>query len=99
MLDPLNQKPPTRMSPNLSDFPVTAEVLTLCTIAEALYQSFLKAVKDAQSDITEFTELMQEDESKEVFAQAQKSQQQDPTDIKPWRHRDHPGWYDFNGKS
>lgn len=59
----------------------------------------MKAVTDAQSDITDFTELMREDESKAMFAQAIKSHQEDSTEIKPWRHKDHPGWYDFNSKT
>ena len=59
----------------------------------------MKAVNDAQADITDFSEMMREEESRAVFVQAQKSHQEDSTDVKPWRHKDHPGWYDFNGKS
>lgn len=83
---------PTQRAPDYS------QTLTPHPAAEVLYNAFMKAVTDAQADITNFTELMREDETKAVFAQATKSQQQDSTDIKPWRHKDHPGWYDFNGK-
>lgn len=59
----------------------------------------MKAVNDAQSDIADFTELMRDEQSKAIFSKAVKSHQEDSTDVKPWRHKDHPGWYDFNGKT
>ncbi len=63
-----------------------------------MYQAVMKAINDAQTDITEFTEMMREEETKAVLEQAQKSHQQDSTDVKPWRHKDHPGWYEGLGK-
>lgn len=98
MLDPLVQKHASRMDPTQRDT-YYAQELTPHAAAEALYNAFMKAVTDAQADITDFTELVRDDESKAIFAQALKSQQEDPTDIKSWRHKDHPSWYDLNGKS
>lgn len=64
-----------------------------------MYSAFLKAANDAQSGISDFTDLMHEEETKAIFAQAIKSQQEDPSDIKPWRYKDHADWFDTNGKS
>jgi hypothetical protein len=66
-------------------------------IANSMYAAFTKSVNDAQADVTEFTEAMRDQETKEIFAQVQKSRQQDPMGIKTWRHKDHPDW--FNTKS
>lgn len=67
--------------------------------AETLYGAFVKAANDAQSSITDFTGLMQEEQTKAILAQALKSEQEDPKGIKPWRYKDHPDWFDLNGKS
>lgn len=58
----------------------------------------MKAVSDAQQEITDFTEVIDEEENKAVFEQAQKSKEKDAKDIKPWLHSEHPGWYHVNGK-
>ena len=76
-----------------------AEKLTSPIKAKELYDVVMKGVADAQADITEFTKAMREEESKAIFARAVKSQQEASTDIKPWRHKDHPGWYDGTHQS
>ena len=58
----------------------------------------MKAVNDAQQEITDFTELMREEESKTVLTQAKKSKENDPKNIKPWLSSEHPSWYQGNGK-
>ncbi|CAM1510181.1 Fc.00g005160.m01.CDS01 [Cosmosporella sp. VM-42] len=63
-----------------------------------MFAAFMKAVQNAQADVKEFTELMRDDTSKEVFAQVQKSQEQNPMGIKPWRHTDHPDWFSVDQK-
>ncbi|KAG5950103.1 hypothetical protein E4U53_005485 [Claviceps sorghi] len=60
---------------------------------DALFNSFVKAVTDAQLDIREFTELMTDEKSKHIFAYAERSRQEDPLGIKPWRHKDYPDWF------
>ncbi|KAG5987026.1 hypothetical protein E4U43_005264 [Claviceps pusilla] len=59
---------------------------------DALFHSFVKAVTDAQLDIKEFTELMRDEKSKQIFAYVERSRQEDPLGINPWRHKDHPDW-------
>ncbi|PFH63288.1 hypothetical protein XA68_14940 [Ophiocordyceps unilateralis] len=60
---------------------------------DVMFHAFMKAVNDTQAEINEFTELMRDEESKQVFAQADKSREDNPFGIKPWRHKDHPDWY------
>ncbi|KAJ2968307.1 hypothetical protein NQ176_g9245 [Zarea fungicola] len=63
---------------------------------EVMYAAFMKAVEEAQGNIKEFTELMRNDKSKEVFALADKSKEENPFGIKPWRHKDHPNWFNMD---
>lgn len=58
-----------------------------------MFNAFSKAVNDAQLDVKEFAELMRDETSTQVFAQAEKSRQENPLGIKPWRHKDHPDWF------
>lgn len=58
-----------------------------------MFNAFVKAVGDAQMEVKEFTELMRDETSKDVFARAEKSRLENPLGIKPWRHRDHPDWF------
>lgn len=58
-----------------------------------MFSAFMKAVESAQADVKDFTDLMRDDASQEVFAQANKSQQGNPLGIKPWRHKDYPDWF------
>lgn len=58
-----------------------------------MFAAFTKAINDAQNDIKEFTDLMRDETSKQVFAQAEKSEQANPYGIKPWLHSDHPEWF------
>ncbi|KAK9441212.1 uncharacterized protein VB005_05848 [Metarhizium brunneum] len=51
------------------------------------------SLSDAQMDVKDFTELMRDETTKQVFAQAEKSRQDNPLGIKQWRHKDHPDWF------
>lgn len=103
MLDPLVQKQPSRESFKMTNVECdqTNEIFSCFlffekkkkTAADALFNSFVKAVTDAQLDIREFTELMRDDKSKQIFAYVERSRQEDPLGINPWRHKDHPDWF------
>ncbi|KJZ76216.1 hypothetical protein HIM_04298 [Hirsutella minnesotensis 3608] len=60
---------------------------------EFMFNAFMKAVNEAQAEVKEFTDLMRDEESKQVFAQADKSREENPFGIKPWRHKDNPDWF------
>ncbi|CAH0044110.1 unnamed protein product [Clonostachys solani] len=64
---------------------------------DVMFSLFMKAVSEAQEDVRDFTDQMHDEETKAVFDRAKKSEQEDPKGIKPWRHKDHPDWY--NGLS
>lgn len=61
-----------------------------------MFNAFMKAVTEAQAEVTEFTELMRDEMTKQVFAQADKSREENPFGIKPWRHMDHPNWFNMD---
>jgi hypothetical protein len=61
--------------------------------AEETFKAFKTAAEGAVNDVKDFTKLMQDEESRKVFEQAQKSEQTDPSDIKTWRHKDNPDWF------
>lgn len=63
-----------------------------------MFAAFMKSVEDAQADVKEFTDLMRDETTKEVFAQADKSREQNPMGITPWRHKDHPDWFTLDQK-
>ncbi|KAG6159571.1 hypothetical protein E4U22_000966 [Claviceps purpurea] len=65
---------------------------------DALFNSFVKAVAEAQSNVAEFTELMRDEKSKQIFTHVERSRQEDPLDIVPWRHKDHPDWFKPDGE-
>ncbi|KAK7408086.1 hypothetical protein QQX98_009741 [Neonectria punicea] len=65
---------------------------------DVMFASFMKSVNDQQASVSQFTELMRDDISKEVFAQADKSRDQQPMGITPWRHKDHPDWFRMDSK-
>ncbi|PHH85245.1 hypothetical protein CDD83_709 [Cordyceps sp. RAO-2017] len=60
---------------------------------DVMFYAFMKAVNDAQAEVKEFTDLMKDEESTQVFAQADKSREDNPFGIKPWKHKDHPDWF------
>lgn len=62
-------------------------------VAEDTFKAFKVAAEGAVTDVKEFTELMKDEESQKVFAQARQSEQSDPADIKTWRHKDNPDWF------
>lgn len=61
--------------------------------AEDTFKAFKNAAEGAVNDVKEFTELMKDEPSRKVFEQVQKSEQNDPVDIKTWRHKDNPDWF------
>ncbi|KAJ3496360.1 hypothetical protein NLG97_g2712 [Lecanicillium saksenae] len=63
---------------------------------DVMYSAFMKAVNEAQGNIKEFTELMRDEKSKAVFDMADKSKEENPFGIKPWRHQDHPNWFNMD---
>ncbi|KAJ3502336.1 hypothetical protein NM208_g16748 [Fusarium decemcellulare] len=65
---------------------------------DVMFAAFMKSVNEAQGNVQEFTELMRDDLSKEVFAQVKKRQQEEPKGIVPWRHEDHPDWFTMDKK-
>lgn len=60
-----------------------------------MYAAFNKAVNEALFNVKEFTELMSDDVSKEVFAMADKSREENPFGIQAWKHKDHPNWFNL----
>jgi len=60
---------------------------------DAMFSAFMKAVEGAQADVKDFTDLMRDEVSKDVFDQVNKSQRESPLGIKPWRHKDYPDWF------
>ncbi|UNI17272.1 hypothetical protein JDV02_003629 [Purpureocillium takamizusanense] len=63
---------------------------------DVMFTSFVKAVADAQTEVKDFTDLMRDEESKKAMAMADKSREENPFGIKPWRHKDHPDWFDMD---
>ncbi|KAI2609200.1 hypothetical protein GGR54DRAFT_643690 [Hypoxylon sp. NC1633] len=61
---------------------------------EELYQSFVKAVATARSQIKDFNSLYSSEDSKKALDQAKKSRDADPKGIKTWKAKDHPDWLD-----
>jgi hypothetical protein len=72
---------------------VNAVGLMYSVTANVMFAAFTKAINDAQNDIKEFTDLMRDETSKQVFAQVEKSEQANPYGITPWLHSDHPEWF------
>lgn len=58
-----------------------------------MYAAFMKSVNEAQASVKEFTDLMRDDASKQVFARADKSRADNPLGIVPWKHKDYPDWF------
>ncbi|PMB64862.1 hypothetical protein BM221_009049 [Beauveria bassiana] len=92
MLDPLVQKQPSRELPS----PRVRKVASNNSPADVMYAAFMRAVNEAQGNVKEFTELMRDEKSKEVFAMAEKSSNENPFGIKAWRHQDHPNWFNLD---
>ncbi|KAM3550156.1 hypothetical protein MY1884_005888 [Beauveria asiatica] len=63
---------------------------------DVMYAAFMRAVNEAQGNVKEFAELMRDEKSKEVFAMAEKSSNENPFGIKAWRHQDHPNWFNLD---
>jgi hypothetical protein len=65
---------------------------------DAMFRVFMRAVESAQLDVKEFTELMRDDASREIFERASKSQLDSGLGVKPWRHKDYPDWYTMDAE-
>ncbi|RYO74488.1 hypothetical protein DL766_000476 [Monosporascus sp. MC13-8B] len=64
--------------------------------ADEVFQGLLKSVQAARSEIKDFGDLYNSDESQRVLSQAKKSREANPRDIKPWRAKDDPHWFDLD---
>ena len=62
----------------------------------ATFQVFKQSIDDARGNVVEFTELMRDEKSKAVLDRAEKSRADNPIGIKPWKHKDHPDWFDLD---
>ena len=93
MLDPLVHKQASRKI-DLVQHPALRQILT-SFVADIMFTEFMKAVNEAQGNVKEFSDLMRDEKSKEVFAMADKSKEENPFGIKPWRHKDHPNWFNL----
>lgn len=56
----------------------------------------MRSVHAAHSEIKDFGDLYNSEESKKALNQAKKSRETNPKDIKPWRAKDDPHWYDLD---
>lgn len=56
----------------------------------------MRSVHAAHSEIKDFGDLYNSEESKKALNQAKKSRETNPKDIKPWRAKDDPHWYDMD---
>ncbi|KAL8690560.1 MAG: hypothetical protein Q9224_004379 [Gallowayella concinna] len=61
---------------------------------EELYMSFASNVTTTQSDIQDFTKLVHDEGSQEIFSRAAESRLQDGEDIRGWRVTEHEAWLD-----
>jgi hypothetical protein len=62
------------------------------SLAEALFRDFSESTRTANKEVSKFTTLMSDEETKKIFEQGRKSRIANPDDIKPWRAIDHPDW-------
>ncbi|KAF4341073.1 hypothetical protein FBEOM_4943 [Fusarium beomiforme] len=60
---------------------------------DVMFAAFMNSVNQAQADIKEVTDLMRDERSLEIFAQAKKRKEEEPTGIKTWEYYDHPDWF------
>lgn len=56
----------------------------------------MKAVQAANDEINDFGDLYRSEESRKVLDKAKKSRDANPKNIKPWRAKDDPHWYDLD---
>ncbi|KAM5353909.1 hypothetical protein ACJ41O_000559 [Fusarium nematophilum] len=97
MIKPLLQKQPSRtQSPNSGSGMTPADASLIA--ADVMFAAFMKSVNEAQGNVKEFTDLMRDDFTKEVFAQVKKREEEEPEGIVPWRHQDHPDWFTMDKK-
>ncbi|KAL4732369.1 hypothetical protein ACLX1H_001384 [Fusarium chlamydosporum] len=70
---------------------------------DAMFAAFMNSVNEAQANIKEVTDLMRDEKSREVFAQAKKRKAEEPEGIESWEYYDHPDWFrldqDYNTSS
>ncbi|KAM0348643.1 hypothetical protein ACHAPU_004078 [Fusarium lateritium] len=60
---------------------------------DVMFAAFMTSVNEAQANIKEVTDLMRDETSQEVFAQAQKRREEEPQGIKTWEYYDDPNWF------
>ncbi|KAI1008654.1 hypothetical protein LB504_001747 [Fusarium proliferatum] len=60
---------------------------------DVMFAAFMNSVNEAQANIKEVTDLMRDEKSREIFAQAMKRKEEEPAGIKTWEYYDHPDWF------
>ncbi|CAG7560392.1 uncharacterized protein B0J16DRAFT_389376 [Fusarium flagelliforme] len=60
---------------------------------DVMFAAFMNSVNEAQANIKEVTDLMRDEKSREVFAQAKKRRAEEPEGIESWEYYDHPDWF------
>ena len=65
-------------------------------VAEILFQTIKTATHTAFNEVGEFKNKMAEDETKEILEYADKSRNENPQGIRPWRASDDPDWFTPN---
>ncbi|KXJ88790.1 hypothetical protein Micbo1qcDRAFT_166230 [Microdochium bolleyi] len=73
--------------------PSMLETVTAPGTPEQVFANFKTAITLAQTEIKDFGELYNSEESRKVLEQARLSREAEPTGIKPWRHKDDPNWF------
>ncbi|RYP12693.1 hypothetical protein DL765_007193 [Monosporascus sp. GIB2] len=76
--------------------PRMLESITTKQTPDEVFQGLLKSVQAARSEIKDFGDLYNSDASQRVLSQAKKSREANPRDIKPWRAKDDPHWFDLD---
>ncbi|KAI1026596.1 hypothetical protein LB505_000711 [Fusarium chuoi] len=69
------------------------KLLHIKSTPDVMFAAFMNSVNEAQANIKEVTDLMRDEKSREIFAQAKKRKEEEPTGIKTWEYYDHPDWF------
>ncbi|KAF5544972.1 hypothetical protein FPHYL_10873 [Fusarium phyllophilum] len=93
MIKPLVQKQPSRRAPWCTHTLKQTELTHHLCIADVMFAAFMNSVNEAQANIKEVTDLMRDEKSREIFTQAKKRKEEEPTGIKTWEYYDHPDWF------
>ena len=56
----------------------------------------MKSAQAASDELKNFGDLYNSEESQKALNRAKKSREANPKDIRPWRAKDDPHWFDLN---